>query len=65
MTTKKTHIDATTTETFVARGKITVNRKNAIVRGWQSVTPEVIEMAQASDNARIEALTQKWMAELS
>ena len=52
-------------EDLAAETKLAVNKKTALVRGWQSITPEVLEAAAASDKARTDALTAHYLAKFS
>lgn len=52
-------------EELAQETKLAANKQTAVVRGWVSVTPEVLEAAAASDKARTDALTQQLLARFS
>ena len=53
------------TEELAAETRLAANAQTAIVRGWQSITPEVLEAASATNVARTEALTAHYLAKFS
>ncbi len=65
MSTKAKAIAPTFVEGFVAETKLAANAKTAIMRGWDAITPEVIVLARASDEARTDALTAHYAAKFS
>jgi predicted metalloprotease with PDZ domain len=48
-------------ESIAAETKLVVNQQSALVRGWQSITPEVIAASRAADEARTNALTAYYL----
>ena len=52
-------------ENLAAETKLAANKQTAVVRGWQAITPEVLEAAAASDVKRTAELTQHYMARFS
>jgi hypothetical protein len=62
---KATVVKATFVEELAQDTRLVANQQTAVVRGWQSVTPEVIEASRASDEARTDALTAQLLAKFS
>ena len=58
-------VEATLIEGAAQEFKLAVNQQTALVRGWKSVTPEVIEASRAADEARTNALTQQLLTRFS
>ena len=52
----------TVTEDLVAGVKLVAHKQTAVVRGWQAITPEVLTLARAHDEARTAALTAHYLA---
>jgi len=65
MATKANPVQPTLIENLTAETKLLANKQTAVVRGWQAITPEVIEAAQASDKQRTDALTAHYLAKFS
>lgn len=63
--TKQIEVQATFIEELAQTTRLAANQQTAIVRGWQSVTPEVIEASRAADEARTAALTAQLLAKFS
>lgn len=63
--TKQIVVQPTFIEDLAAETKLAANAQTAIVRGWQSITPEVIEASRAADEARTAALTAHYLAKFS
>lgn len=57
--------EPTFVEALSAEAKLLANKQTAIVRGFKSITPEVIEAAQASDQLRTDQLTAHYLAKFS
>lgn len=62
---KQTAVQPTFIEDLAAETKLAANQQSALVRGWQSITPEVIEASRAADEARTDALTAHYLAKFS
>ncbi|RLA40294.1 MAG: hypothetical protein DRR42_26110 [Gammaproteobacteria bacterium] len=60
--TKQIAVKATFVEELVQETRLAANAQTAVVRGWQSVTPAVLEAASKHDVARTEALTAQLLA---
>lgn len=65
MATKSQVVAPTFLEDLSAEAKLAAHKQTAIVRGWQAITPQVIEAAQASDKARTEELTAHYLKRFS
>jgi hypothetical protein len=62
---KQIAVQPTFLEDLAAETRLSANKQGALVRGWQSITPEVLEVASAADEARTDALTAHYLAKFS
>lgn len=66
MTTKSQQsITPSFLEDLSAEAKLAAYKQSSLVRGWKAITPDVIEAAQATDNARTDALTEHYRKRFS
>ena len=65
MTKQIEEVQATFLEEAAQTTRLAANKQSAVVRGWQSVTPEVIAASRAADEARTAALTAQLLAKFS
>lgn len=63
--TKQTVAAPTFLEDLSAEVKLAANKQTAVVRGWQAITPEVLEAAAASDKERTDQLTAHYLKRFS
>jgi hypothetical protein len=58
-------VQPTFLEDFTAEVRVASHRSNSLVRGWNAITPEVIEVVKKEDVARTQALTNHYLAKYS